>query len=234
MKTPLKKPSLGRQALERLHGVQKGAGRFFKRPTSGMRTELTANGKPVIFIHNPRAGGRSLEAFFNVERLSHAFPVDRLNEKHWLENFVVTSVRHPLERFFSGYFSFVMTPVKNSLVKLYGWGIKELDALEYLDLIKKHPSHIGPQVQWSDFPSVTKPRADLVLRFENIAKWSEDIAAAGVDIQGRTIPHIGKSGNKKEVEPADVRLDARGFTILKDRVFDHLRADFEAFGYTMP
>ena len=169
----------------------------------------------------------------NVKRLSHAFPVDRLSEKDWCENFVVTSVRHPLNRFFSGYFGFVMGPGKNSLVKLYGWGIKDLDALEYLRLIKKHPAHIGPQVQWSDFPSSQKPRADLVLSFENIGNWQDDMREAGIDFGDRKIQHIGKSGNKKTIGPEDVRLGPKEFEQLKAEVFEYFQADFEAFGYSI-
>ena len=143
------------------------------------------------FIHNSRAGGRSLEGFLNVKRLSHAFPVDRLSEKDWCENLVVTSVRHPLNRFISGYFGFVMGPGKNSLVKLYGWGIKDLDAL-----------------------SSQKPRADLVL-FEDIGNWQDDMREAGIDVGDRKIPHIGKSGNKKTIGPEDVRPRRGGSFCLR-------------------
>ena len=43
-------------------------------PTSGMITTVTVDRQPVIFIHNPRAGGSSLERYLGVKRLSHAFP----------------------------------------------------------------------------------------------------------------------------------------------------------------
>jgi hypothetical protein len=102
MKTPLEQPSIARRLLVSVHAVQRNAGRLLKGPTSGMKTDILADGIPVIFIHNPRTGGRSLEAFFNIRRLSHAFPIERLSEKHWRESFVVTSVRHPLDRFFRG------------------------------------------------------------------------------------------------------------------------------------
>lgn len=94
----LKQPSLLRRAKDQVHLIQKSLRP--KGPGAGMRTDVVAHGKPVLFVHNPRAGGRSLEAFFNVQRLSHSYPSEVLAETHWLDSFIVTSVRHPIDRFF--------------------------------------------------------------------------------------------------------------------------------------
>jgi hypothetical protein len=196
-----------------------------------MRTDVAAHGKPVLFIHNPRAGGRSLERLFNVRRLSHAFPVERLAERHWCDNFIVTSIRDPWTRFFSGYFGFVRAPGKNGLVKLYGWGVKSLTPLEYLDLIRKHPKHIGPQVQWTDFPSTIKPRADLLLRLEDVGDWEGILRRSGVEIGDRTIPHVGKSGNTNHISPDSVGLNAAEFDRLRRNVEEYYAADYREFGY---
>ena len=227
----LKQPSLARRLKSSVHELQRNAGRLFKGPTSGMRTDLTANGVPVLFIHNPRTGGRSLESFFNVRRLSHAFPIERLAARHWEENFVVTSIRHPVDRFFSGYFGFIRSSSKNSLVKLYGWEVKKLSPLEYLELISNHPRHIGPQVQWTDFPSPNKPRADLVLRFEEIATWEEAMVSAGIVIRDRRMPHIGKSGNRENLGIGDLGITEEEFRLLQTRLLEYYNSDFEAFGY---
>ena len=228
---PLKSPSLVRRLRMQVHEAQRSVGHLVKGPTSGMRTGLTAHGKPVLLIHNPRTGGRSLEELFHVKRLSHVFPVERLAERHWCKSYIVTSVRHPWTRFFSGYFGFVRAPGKNGLVKLYGWGVKSLTPLEYLDLIKKHPKHIGPQVQWTDFPSTTKPRADLVLKLEDVRDWESILRRGGVEIRDRTIPHVGKSGNMNDISPESVGLDARDFELLRRKVEDYYASDYLAFGY---
>lgn len=198
-----------------------------------MRTDVVAHGKPVLFVHNPRAGGRSLEAFFNVQRLSHSYPSEVLAETHWLDSFVVTSVRHPIDRFFSSYFGNVRAPQRNSLVKKYGWGIKELNPVEFLEIIKRHPRHVGPQVQWSDFPSKTKPRADLVLRLEDVATWQTAMRDAGIEIGDREVPHKGKSKNKAKRDLSDLGLTEQAYRDLCAELEAYYSADYEAFGYEL-
>jgi hypothetical protein len=126
----------------------------------------------------------------------------------------------------------VRAPGKNSFVKLYGWGIKDLSPLEYLELIKSHPKHIGPQVQWTEFPSTEKPSADLILRFEDIGEWMKKMVEAGLDIGERRMPHIGNSGNRGNLVADDVGLTEEEFRKLKNEIAVYYKPDFEAYGYT--
>jgi hypothetical protein len=142
-KRQLRKPTLLRRALDLVHEVQWRAGGLVKGPSAGMRTDARVGERPVLFIHNPRTAGRSLEAMLNVKRLSHRFPSEKLTERQWRAAFIVSAVRHPLDRFHSHYKKIVTSRKTNRLVKLYGEGVYELSPMEFLDLIRMHPRYGG-------------------------------------------------------------------------------------------
>lgn len=227
----LKNPTVARRTLDRIHQGQKFLGRIKRSPGAGMQTDLFVNGKPVVFVHNPRTGGRSLETFFNIKRLSHSYPVEKLSEKHWLANFVVTSVRHPLDRFYSGYFGSVKMPGRNRLVKMYGPGVKQLSPLEFLAIVQRHPRHGGLQTQWTDFPSATKPRADLVLKLEESANWEEMLRVAGINYGSRQIPHHGKSGNASMTRGEVLGLTEGEQVEIREAVEEYFATDYSEFCY---
>lgn len=231
-KRPLMSPSLMRRTKDNVHKIQKRINRtLFRGPGPGMRTDVVAHGKAVIFVHNPRTGGRSLENLLGVKRLSHSYPFEKLDERHWLDSFVVTSIRHPLDRFFSGYFGACKTDWEGSLVKRYGLGIHDLNPVEYLHLIKNHPRYAGPQTNWTDFPSLRKPRADLVLRLEDVSDWEDQMRGAGLELGGRSLRHIGKSKNAASRNPKDLALSENEYSKLIHDVEAYYAADYETFGY---
>ena len=127
----LDRPAWSRLAFEAIHTRQRGLRRFTSTVGAGMLTDLTCGERRVIFVHSPRSGGRSLGEYLGVGRTkSHAYPREKLAERTWLDCFVISSVRHPLDRFFSGYFGIVKTAKENALVRKYGWGIKDLTPIE--------------------------------------------------------------------------------------------------------
>jgi hypothetical protein len=228
----LDRPAWFRLAFEAIHTQQRGLRRFTSTVGAGMRTDLTCGGKPVIFVHNPRAGGRSLGDYLGVGRKkSHAYPREKLAERTWLDCFVVCPVRHPLDRFFSGYFGNVKTEKENALVRKYGWGVKELSPIEYLALIQRETRHTGPQLQWTDYPSAIKPRADLVLRLEDVDSWEDRIRDAGIDAHGRTLPHHGKTRNRTGHQADLLGLAPGEMDELRAAIEDYFAGDYEAFGY---
>lgn len=227
----LKSPSVADRLLLGLRSQQRNLRKLSARVGRGMATDVTRDGVPVIFIHNPRAGGRSLEKLFNVQHLSHAFPKEKLTEKLWLSHFVVTSVRHPLDRFFSGYFGNVRSDWSGSLVRKYGPGIKELRPIEFLAVIQREPRNTGPQVQWTDFPSKRKPRADLVLKLEEVGDWENRIRAAGVEIGERDLPHIGKSANSAGRQADLLNMPPSEYAEVREAVETYYAEDYDAFGY---
>lgn len=220
-----------RRALNALHGTQRLAGRLVPHPTSGMRTDVMAGGRKVLFFHNPRTGGRSLEAFFNVKRKSHKFPSEKLSERQWLDHFIVTSIRHPMDRFLSSYYGNILTPQRNGLVKQYGWGVKNLTPFEFLELIQLNPHRIGLQTQWTNFPSARKPRADLVLRLEEASEWEAQMRAAGLEIGDRRVPHRGKGKYDRTRHLERLKLTPDEFERLRKAVEAYYNTDYEVFGY---
>lgn len=226
-------PNAYRRFRDWLSDTQRSLGRLNMGPTSGMRTDLMAADKPVIFIHNPRTGGRSLEKLLGVKRLSHAFPTDRLTEAQWLDHFVVTSIRNPFERFLSTYYGHILDKRPNWLVKQYGWEIKNISPFQLLDVIRDYPRFTGSQLQWTDFPSSTKPRADLLLRLEEVGDWETKIRAAGIHIGDRHLTHVGKSKNQPDKHLDRLNMNAAEFDRLRSSVEGFFAHDYVQLGYSM-
>jgi hypothetical protein len=226
---PLREPTLLRRAMDLGHRLQLRLGGLVKGPSAGMRTDAVVDGRPVLFIHNPRTAGRTVEAMLGVKRLSHRFPSEKLTEAQWLDAFVVSAVRHPLDRFWSHYKKVVTSGKPNRLVKLYGEGVYDLTPMEFFDLIGLHPHYGGPQTQWTDFPCVAKPRADLVLRFEEIGRWPEVLREAGVIEGDVEMKHFGSSarrGGRRKVKFSQAEVDA-----VRAAVEARYAGDYATFGY---
>lgn len=206
--------------------------KLYGKPTGGMRTNYSVDGRPVIFLHNPKTGGNSIAPLLGVKRLSHSYASTHLSEASWLNSVSVVAVRDPFERFLSGYYSHILRPEKNGLVKEYGPDIKKIDPFEYLAVIDVNQKGGGPQTNWSDYPSATKPRADIVLKFEDIQNWIKTLKAHGIDLGEQSIPHANKSERAKSNHLERLNLTPDEFLRLETTVRDHYGADAIAFGYT--
>ena len=219
--------------IDRIHDLQSVLAKAWGRPTNAMLSDLQRDGKPVIFLHNPKTGGKSLRQFLHVVRASHSFASDRLSEKHWLNTFSVVGVREPFERFLSDYYDRVLKQRDNGLVKIFGPDFKKISPFEYLEVIKVMPKVGGCQIQWADYPSATKPRADLVLRHETIGSWKDQMIAAGLAVGDREFPHLNRSKRADSNHLDTLKMSKPDFQRLEEAIRDHFRCDYEAFGYPM-
>ncbi len=148
-----------------------------------------------------------------------------------MSSYVVCAVRHPLDRFFSHYIGLVKSRKINRLVKLYGEGVYDLSAIEFLELTKTDSAYSGSQTQWTDFPSSAKPRADLVLRFEEIGRWPSILKDAGVLGESRGFQHIGKSVSADDSKEKKLGLSQKEMAKVRAAVEEHYAKDYETFNY---
>ena len=219
--------------IDHLHGLQSLVAKWWGRPTSGMLTDLIIAGSPVIFLHNPKTGGKSLRDFLHVKRSSHTFASERLSSGQWHATFSIAAVRQPFERFLSGYYDRILGAAENGLVKMYGPEIKKISPFEFLEVIELNPKFSGRQIQWTDYPSSTKPRADLILRHETIGTWKEQMLQAGLDVSSRSFPHLNRSKRAEANHLETLKMSPEDFARLELAVKDYFRCDYEAFGYPL-
>ncbi len=134
-----------RMLKDGVHGLQEVLANAYGEPSAGMLSDLRLEGRQVIFIHNPKAGGTSLGRLLGVKRRSHAFPSHRINTRNWHACFSIVAVRDPFDRFISGYFDHVRKPNSNALTRIYGEAFKNITPFEYLDILLENPKFGGPQ-----------------------------------------------------------------------------------------
>lgn len=223
--------SLWRGVKDDAHALQDRLARLWGRPGAGMRTDLRQDGRPVLFIHNPKAGGTSLGRFLHVKRRSHAFPADRLNESAWRDSFVIAVVRNPFDRFLSGYYDHIGKGEPNGLVKMYGEAVWSLGLMGYLQLLRENPKYGGPQTHWTHYPSATKPAADLILRFEEIGRWKDILLDRGLAVGDRTLPAANRGLRSDKPHLERLGIDRPAFDAAMAAVRVHFAQDFETFGY---
>ncbi|WP_457650325.1 sulfotransferase family 2 domain-containing protein [Profundibacter sp.] len=215
----------------RKHQLQERLAQIPGKPTAGMRTNYTCNGKKVIFLHNPKTGGSSLGKMLGVKRISHSFASVRLSKRHWLKNYSVVAVREPFERFLSGYYSHILRPDKNGLTKEYGMEIKNISPFDYIELLAENPRYGSLQSYWVNYPSSSKPTANLILKFENISQWTDQLESRGINLEGKTLAHENPSANRNANHLDRLKLTKVKFQCLKDATQQFFASDYKQFEY---
>lgn len=220
-----------RAAKDTIHAFQAFAAKAYGRPIGGLKTDLQVNGKDVIFFHNPKSGGTSLGKFLNVSRRTHVRPFEILSEKSWLNSYVIVVVRDPFERFLSCYYGNVVRPGSNGLTKRYGHKIKDASPSEFLRVLLENPKFGGLQSQWTNYPCVSKPYADLILKFEDIQSWPEILTSHGIDVGGRELSHHNKSERSTSDHLKRLGMTNEDFSALKREIRTFYDEDYKQFKY---
>ena len=131
----------------------------------------------------------------------------------------------------SCFYTYVLRPGDNGLTKRYGQKVKSLSPFELLELISQEPRYGGPQTAWTHYPSAIKPKADLILRFEEILIWRTQLLEIGLDIGLRTLPHSNQSERASSDHLSRLKLDNHDFQMLRTAVMSFYREDCLAFEY---
>lgn len=198
---------------------------------SPWKTGHEVDGKPVLLIHNPKAAGSSLKALVGARGTTHSMPRLILSERAWRAHFIILSVRHPFDRFLSGYSFFVGGKHTGTLWRAHGAALRQMDPFAFLEFIKQYPEKLGPQVNWGLYPSAAKPRADLILKVEESANWPEQLRQAGLTVSGAEVPQLNNSRPAGHLADGVLGLAPEETQRLKTRVETYFAADYESFGY---
>lgn len=225
-------PALQRNPWVRdLYFASKGFFRLRGSPPRQMLSDLTLDGRPVILSHAPKAGGTSLRHLLGTRGMTHSMPALVLTERYWQRAFVIASVRHPFDRFVSGYAYHILGPYRGTLFRTHGVGLKALDPFEYLAFISQYPEKLGPLMNWTHYPSRAKPRADVILHIEQSASWFDQLRGAGLDLAGRSLERRNASRATGESKGALLALPDDELERLHRLVRDAYARDYEEFGY---
>lgn len=208
---------------------------FLGKPSSGMKTAFKVEGKPMIFLHNPKCAGTSVGKYLGVKRRSHTYASKRLSLKWWLSTYSIVIVREPTERFFSSYYDQMKGDHETFLIRKYGRKVLNISPIEYLGILKENPKLCGPQTLWTDYPSSVKPRADLVVKFEDLAQLPSLLDALGVKGLPNKLPIKNVGAKRSQVSAIDhakiLNLQQKDYENLLERIQIYYADDYREFGY---
>lgn len=225
-------PALRRNRLKRaVYFSTKGLFWLAGRPPTAMRTDLTCDGRPVLFLRAPKSAGTSLRGLLHTTGMTHAMPRHVLGERLWREAFSIAAVRHPFDRFVSAYRYHVRGPYKGALYRAHGAALKQLDPFGYLAFIRQYPEKLGHQSNWTCYTSARKPRADIVLRTEHSDDWIDQLTAAGLDLTGRRLERRNASRPAETDYAAVLGLSEPEVDRLRDAVHAAYACDYTEFTY---
>ena len=225
-------PSLHRNAVVRqVYFSSKRLYRLLGKTPSAMVTSLALEGRPVLFSHAPKAGGSSLRQLLGTRGMTHSMPELVLSPSTWHRAFIIAPVRHPFDRFVSGYSYHVRSAYAGTLYRTHGKALKALDPFQYLTFISQYPEKLGPMANWTDYPSTTKPRADLVLRIEDSSRWVEQLTNAGLNLAGRELGHLNATRPAGATPESVLDLEDSAVERLRQMVYRAYAKDYEDFGY---
>lgn len=225
-------PPLRRNAAaRRIYFASKRLYRLLGKIPSAMVTEFSLQGRPVLLSHAPKAGGTSLRGLLGTKGMTHSMPELVLSRAIWERAFVIAPVRHPFDRFVSGYSYHVLGKYAGTLYRTHGKALKALNPFDYLAFISQYPEKLGPLSNWTDYPSTSKPKADLILRVEDSAHWVAQLSEAGLDLSGRELGRLNASRPAGAAMENVLGLDAPAFTRLRQMVHRAYAQDYQDFGY---
>lgn len=188
------------------------------------------DGRTVIILHNPKAAGSTLKHLLGVKGTTHMMPRHGIRQKTWRNVYSVVAVRHPFDRFVSGYSYHVLKGAKTSMATEYGPSLFELSPFEYLGLAEHYPEALGHQTNWTHYPDIEKPYADLILKTEDSATWVETLSKTGLPVVSEIVWR-NPSRDAETTVAETLGLDDEELRDLEERVYDYYRRDYEAFGY---
>lgn len=196
-------------------------------------TTATHDGRPVLFVHNPKTAGTSLRELLGTgPTVSHELPARGITPSAWRRSYAIVAVRHPVDRVASGYLYHVRSGYDGALHRRYGDELRRLSAPEYVDFVVARGTHLLPQTSYVSYPDPHKPAADLVLRFEHVDGWTDRLAQVGVVGPGGALPERNRGAQPARTSVQDrLGLSDREMGAFKDRVLDVYRTDFEVLGY---
>ena len=196
------------------------------------KTNYTTRGKRVILIHNPKAAGTSLKNLLSdINHTSHSMPSNVCSEKNWINSFSICAIRDPFERFISGYIFMTKSKFQGVLYRKYGEKLFDLNPFTFLEFIKQYPEKLGPQVNWVSHYSKVKPRCDLILRTEESHKWIKQLKSHGIETLSSQLYNLNSTSNNVKKSKLASSLTKKEITMLRHRVWDYYKTDYELFGY---
>lgn len=229
---PLSSDALIRSSLERCaYFASKRLFAFAGIVPTAMRCRDDLFDKQVLFSHAPKAGGTSLRAVLGTRGVTHSMPAKVLRKTDWINSFVICAIRHPFDRFVSGYSYHVQSDYRGALFHRHGELLKTLSPFEYLEFIQQYPENLGSLLNWTDFPDHRKPRADLILRIEESHLWAAQMRKAGLKI---SVDHVGRHNATRPFNQTAkdfLKLSASDTLTLQKRVYQAFAQDYTEFGY---
>lgn len=183
--------------------------------------------KKFIFVHNPKAGGTSLRDILSLPKkgiYSHNTPTFLVSKKDWENNFSITVVRNPLDKFISAYFFICNRNYSGYFRRKYP-EIYKFTPRQFFETFKNELFITVPQYRYTRHFLSTKA-VDFVIRLEHLERDLKLLSKiTGLKIKNRNLPHL----NNREY---DERLILKDKKLVKD-VQEYYRSDYQIFGYEL-
>ena len=197
-------------------------GPLINRPFSE-RSVNVMHDRQLIFVHNPKCAGTSIKRKLGVPPgivADHRIPSYMVHKKTWESYFSFVVVRNPFERLVSSYTYHTSSNYKGFFVQRYPH-LQELGLEDYFDLMRKEPTGIRPQVDYTQHARSKVP-VNKICRMERLVDDLRDLFdKVGI---AADLPHENRSVHRGY---RDYFMDDR----FMERVSKFYQADLKRFGY---
>lgn len=199
--------------------------------SSDCKAKIELDGPSGVYLfHPPKTAGSWLrQALGTYGKVNHGRPADLVTPVDWLGSLSITTARHPLSRFLSGYRFHQNYDglLKQKMVSLRS-------PFDYLNFLRREHHR---QWEYAVFPSFRKFRVDVVLKFEEFGTWADTLRTFGVVLNLDTPPR--KLSGVVPVPASPGLADVIGVTGLEEEeawrlvrlVERHYWPDYLFFGY---